>query len=160
MSSKDKNNHNRMIVANNKRARFDYFIEEEFEAGIMLKGTEVKALRGGHVSINECYAGEYEGELFLYNLYIPDYGHAGSHLQHEHKRPKKLLLNKREIQKINGALAAKGMTLVPISLYFNKRGMAKLSLGLAKGKKLHDKRATTKDRDWKRDKARILRDKG
>ena len=160
MSAKDKHNHNKQIVANNKRARFDYFIEESFEAGIMLKGTEVKALRAGKVSLNECYAGEHQGEIYLYNLYIPDYGQAGSHLQHEHKRPKKLLLNKREINKITGGLAAKGMTLVPVSLYFNKRGLAKLEIGLAKGKKLHDKRQTKKDRDWKRDKARLLRDKG
>jgi len=158
MADKNKNDHGRKIIANNKRARFDYFIDESFEAGIMLQGTEVKVLRQGRVSLGETYAGEMDGAIYLYNLYIPDYGHAGSHLQHSHKRPRKLLLNKREIQKILGAISREGMTLIPESLYFNPRGMVKLKIGIAKGKKQHDKRQTIKERDWGRNKARILRD--
>ncbi len=160
MASKKNSGHGRQLIANNKRARFDYFIEDTVEAGLVLKGTEVKTLRAGRVSLNECYAGEREGELYLYNLYIPDYGHAGSYFQHSHKRPRKLLLHRREINRLIGGISREGMTLVPISLYFNPRGRVKLEIGLAKGKKQHDKRDTIKDRDWKRDKARLMRDKG
>ena len=160
MSKKSKQNPGRLVIANNKRARFDYFITETYEAGIVLNGTEVKALRAGRASLNECYAGEYEGELYLYNLYIPDYGHAGKHLQHQHKRPRKLLLHRKELSKIYGSISKQGMTIVPVSLYFNRKGLVKLEIGLAKGKKQHDKRETIKQRDWNRDKARILRDRG
>lgn len=152
--------HGRQIIANNKKARFDYFIEDILEAGIVLTGTEVKVLRAGRVSVAECYAGEHQGELYLYNLYIPDYGHAGAHLQHNHKRPRKLLLHRREMTRLFGAISKVGITLVPLSLYFTPRGLVKLELGIAKGKKQHDKRATIKERDWNRDKSRILREKG
>lgn len=154
-----KTEHNRDIIANNKRARFDYFIEDTLECGIVLTGTEVKAIRMTRgARLQECYAGPHEGEMWIYNLYIPDYGHAGSHLQHSHKRPRKLLLHKREMKRLLGEVAKAGVTLVPLSLYFNKRGLVKLELGVAKGKKQHDKRQTIKERDWNRQKARVLRD--
>lgn len=152
--------HGREIIANNKRARFDYFIEDTLECGIVLTGTEVKALRNVRgASLQECYAADHQGELWIYNLYIPDYGHAGSHLQHNHKRPRKLLAHKREMAKLFGARAREGVTLVPLALYFNPRGLVKLELGIAKGKKLHDKRQAIKERDWNRDKSRIMRER-
>ncbi|WP_048885423.1 SsrA-binding protein SmpB [Aurantiacibacter atlanticus] len=147
------------VVAENRKARFNYHIEETFEAGIALQGTEVKALRGGEGSIAESYAEVKDGQVFLVNANIPEYSH-GNRLNHEPKRPRKLLLNTREIDKFVGAVERKGMTLVPLSVYFNARGRAKVELALAKGKQAHDKRATMKDRDWKRDKARLMRDKG
>lgn len=147
------------IIARNKRARFDYFIEETMEAGIVLVGTEVKALRSGKASINECYAGEHEGEIFLYNAYIPEYSQAGGYFQHMTRRPRKLLLHKKEVGRLLGSIQKKGVTLVPISLYFTPRGRVKVDLGIAKGKKQHDKRQTEKNRDWSRDKSRILREK-
>lgn len=151
--------HGRELIANNKRARFDYFIEDTIECGIVLTGTEVKALR--HVrgaSLQEAHAAEHDGEMFIYNLYIPDYGHAGAHLQHNHKRPRKLLLHKKEMARLFGEIAKAGITIVPMNLYFNPRGLVKLELGIAKGKKQHDKRQVIKDRDWNRQKSRILRD--
>lgn len=147
------------VVAENRKARFNYHIEETFEAGIALQGTEVKALRGGEGSIAESYAEVKDGQVFLVNANIPEYSH-GNRLNHEPKRPRKLLLNTREIDRFVGAVERKGMTLVPLSVYFNARGRAKVELALAKGKQAHDKRATMKDRDWKRDKARLMRDKG
>ena len=125
----------------------------------MLSGTEVKSLRGGRASITEAYAGESGGELFLFNAHIPEYG-AGNRFNHEPKRPRKLLLHRREIDRLLGATRREGMTLVPLSLYFNPRGLAKVELGLARGKKMHDKREATKQRDWRREKARLLREKG
>lgn len=145
-------------VADNRRARFDYHIEDTFEAGLALQGTEVKALRAGEATIAESYAEVRDGEVWLVNSNIPEYSH-GNRLNHEPKRPRKLLLNEREINKLFGAIERKGMTLVPLSVYFNATGRAKVELALAKGKQAHDKRATIKDRDWKRDKARILREK-
>jgi SsrA-binding protein len=150
----------RRQAAQNRRARFDYFITETIEAGIMLAGTEVKSLRGGRASINEAYAGEQAGELFLLNAYIPEYGHAGRFFQHEPKRPRKLLVHKKQRNKMLAAVQRDGMTLVPLSIYFNERGMAKVELGVAKGKRKGDKRETEKARDWQRDKARLMRDKG
>jgi SsrA-binding protein len=150
----------RRMVARNRRARFDYFIEHTFEAGIMLEGTEVKSLRGGKASINEAYAKPQNGEVYLLNAYIPEFEQAGQHLQHETHRPRKLLMHKREIGRAINAVTREGMTLVPLSIYFNKRGRAKLELALAKGKKLHDKRQTTKERDWQRDQSRLLRNRG
>jgi len=147
------------IVAENRRARFDYFIEETFEAGIALSGTEVKSLRGGEGSIGESYAEVRDGECWLINANIPEFSH-GNRFNHEPKRPRKLLLHAREIEKLLGAVERKGMTLVPLSVYFNSRGRAKVELALAKGKQTHDKRQTIKDRDWQRDKARLLRDRG
>ena len=147
------------IVAENRRARYDYHIDDKFEAGIALTGTEVKSLRFGEGSIAESYADIRDGEVFLVNANIPEFSH-GNRNNHEPKRPRKLLLNRREIEKLFGAVERKGMTLVPLSVYFNSRGRAKVELALAKGKQAHDKRASTKDRDWKRDKARIMRDRG
>lgn len=159
MARKKKRTDSSNIAAQNRKARRDYFIEENHEAGIMLTGTEVKSLRQGHATITEAYAGEIKGELFLLNAHIPEYGSA-SRFNHEPRRPRKLLLHKREIGKLLAAVQRKGMTLVALSIYFNDKGMAKVDLGLAKGKHSYDKRATSKDRDWKRDKARLLRDKG
>jgi SsrA-binding protein len=146
-------------VAENRRARFDYFIEDKFEAGLMLTGTEVKALRAGEATIAESYAEVRGGEVWLVNANVPEFSH-GNRNNHEPKRPRKLLLNEREIGKMTGAVERKGMTLVPLSIYFNGKGRAKVELALAKGKQDQDKRASIKDRDWKRDKARLLRDRG
>ena len=146
-------------VAENRRARFEYFIEEVFEAGIALSGTEVKSLRSGVGSIAESYAHVQGGEAWLVNANIPEFSH-GNRFNHEPKRPRKLLLHEREIEKMIGAVERKGMTLIPLSIYFNSRGRAKVELALAKGKQTHDKRQTIKDRDWQRDKARLLRDRG
>ena len=147
------------IVAENRRARFDYSIEDKFEAGLMLQGTEVKALRAGQATIAESYAEAKDGQIWLVNANIPEYSH-GNRLNHEPKRPRKLLLNQREINKMLGAVERKGMTLVPLSVYFNKSGRAKVELALAKGRKSQDKREYIKDRDWQRDKQRLMRDKG
>ena len=146
-------------VAENRRARFDYFIEDKFEAGIALSGTEVKALRAGEGGIAESYAEVRKGEAWLINANIPEFSH-GNRFNHEPKRPRKLLLHAREIERMVGAVERKGMTLVPLSIYFNSRGRAKVELALAKGKQNHDKRQSTKDRDWQRDKARLLRERG
>mgnify|MGYP001119562117 CR=1 FL=1 len=148
--------HAHRIVAQNRRARFDYAIIEEIEAGIVLSGSEVKSLRGGRASINETYAGEMKGEIFLFNANIPVYEQANQ-FNHEPKRPRKLLLHKRQANKWIGAIQRKGMTLVALSVYFNNKGRAKVALALAKGKNTVDKRETIKERDWSRDKARILR---
>jgi SsrA-binding protein len=146
-------------VADNRRARFDYFIEDTFEAGIALTGTEVKSLRFGEGSIKEAYAEVRDGEAWLVNANIPEFSH-GNRFNHEPKRPRKLLLHHREIEKLVGAVERKGMTLIPMSVYFNGKGRAKVELALAKGKQTHDKRATIKDRDWQRDKARLMRENG
>lgn len=147
------------LVAENRRARFDYMIEEVMEAGLVLTGTEVKALRAGRANIAESYASPERGELFLINSYIPEYGPA-SQFNHPPRRPRKLLVKKRELNKLMGAVDREGRTIVPLKLYFNEKGRAKLELAVAKGKKLADKRATSKDRDWKRQQARLLRDRG
>ncbi len=144
------------VVAENRRARFDYFVEDKVEAGIALVGTEVKALRQGEGSIAESYAAVEGEELWLINSHIPEYSH-GNRLNHEPRRPRKLLLRAREIAKLNGAVTRQGLTLVPLSIYFNAAGRAKVELALAKGKKVHDKRETIKERDWKRDQQRLLR---
>ena len=147
------------VVAENRRARFEYFIEEKYEAGICLTGTEVKSLRFGEGSIAEAYAEVKNGEVWLVNSNVPEFSHGNRH-NHTPKRPRKLLLKEREIAKFTGAVERKGMTLVPLSIYFNGRGRAKVELALAKGKNAADKRQTVKDRDWKRDQARIMRDHG
>ena len=144
------------VVAENRRARFDYFVEDKVEAGIQLTGTEVKSLRQGEGSIAESYAAVEGEELWLINSHIPEYSH-GNRLNHEPRRPRKLLLRAREIAKLNGAVTRQGLTLVPLSLYFNGSGRAKIELALARGKKVHDKRETIKERDWKRDQQRLLR---
>lgn len=149
----------RKIIAENRRARFEYEIINVFEAGIALAGSEVKSLRRGASNIAESYASEHGGELFIINAYIPGYAEA-NRFNHEERRPRKLLMHKREINRLIGAVRREGMTLVPLKLYFNDKGRAKMELALARGKKLHDKRQTEKDRDWGRQKARLLRDRG
>ena len=147
------------IVADNRRARFDYAIDDVFEAGIALTGTEVKSLRFGDGSIGDSYAEVKNGEVWLINSHVPEFSH-GNRFNHEPRRPRKLLLNSRQIRKLHGAVAREGMTLVPLSVYFNGRGRAKVELALAKGKKAHDKRETIKARDWKREAARIMKERG
>jgi len=146
-------------VAENRRARFDYHIEDTLEAGIMLTGTEVKSLRFGEGSIAESYAEVRNGEAWLVNSNVPEFSH-GNRFNHEPKRPRKLLLHRREVDRLQGAVERKGMTLVPLSIYFNSRGRAKVELALARGKNAADKRATVKERDWKREQARLMRDHG
>jgi len=147
------------LIADNRKARYAYAIDETLEAGIMLVGSEVKSLRTGKTTIAESYAHAKEGEIWLVNSYIPEYTKA-SRFNHEPKRSRKLLVHKRQADRLAAAIQREGMTLIPLKLYFNAKGIAKLQLGLAKGKKLHDKRETEKQRDWQRDKARLLRAKG
>lgn len=147
------------VVAENRRARFDYAIEDKYEAGIALTGTEVKSLRFGEGSIAESYAEVKGEEVWLINATIPEFSH-GNRNNHEPKRPRKLLLNQRQIAKMFGAVMRKGMTLVPLSIYFNGRGRAKVELALAKGRNAPDKRAHQKEQDWKREQGRVMRDRG
>ena len=147
------------VIAENRRARHEYFINDVVEAGIMLTGTEVKALREGKANIAESYASPENGAIWLINANIPEYS-AGNRQNHAPKRPRKLLLHKSEIVRLSQAVERKGFTLTPLRLYFNARGIAKLELGIGQGKKLHDKRHTSKDRDWSRQKQRLLRDRG
>ena len=144
------------VVAENRRARYDYYVEERIETGLALVGTEVKALRFGEGSIAESYAAVEGDEVWLINSHIPEYSH-GNRMNHEPRRPRKLLLKAREIGKLHGAVNRQGLTLVPLSIYFNARGRAKVELALARGKKAHDKRDTIKERDWNREKQRLLR---
>ena len=153
---KDPNN---KTVAQNRKARFSYFIEEVMEAGVMLTGTEVKSLRTGQASINESYANVSGSEIFLVNAHIPEYTKSNAKWQHEVRRPRKLLLHKNQMDKLIGAVQRKGTTLIPLSIYFNNRGIAKVELGIATGKKQHDKRETEKERDWQREKSRVMREK-
>jgi len=159
MAPKTKASRNFKVVADNRRARFDYEIVDTLEAGIMLTGTEVKALRVGKGNLNDSYASVEDGEVYLINAYIPEYENA-NRFNHLPRRPRKLLLNKREIHKLWGATEKQGNTLVPLKVYFNEKGIAKVDLAIAKGKKKHDKRDTERDRSWQRDKARLLREKG
>ncbi len=145
------------VAARNRKARYNYFIDETIEAGVMLTGTEVKSLREGRANIGEAYASAQGGELFLVNAHISEYS-GGNRLNHEPLRPRKLLLRKREIERLVGAIQRKGVTLVPLEIYFNPRGIAKVRLGVARGKRQYDKRATTKERDWQRQKGRQLRE--
>ena len=147
------------VVAENRRARFDYAIDTTYEAGIALTGTEVKSLRFGEGSIAESYAEVRDEQVWLINANIPEFSHGNRH-NHEPKRPRKLLLHEREINKLHGAVARQGMTLVPLSIYFNSRGRAKVELALAKGRKAPDKREYEKEKDWKREAARVMRDRG
>ena len=147
------------VVAENRKARFNYAIEDTVEAGISLTGTEVKSIRSGKSTIAESYADPRAGEIWLVNANIPEYLQA-NRFNHEPRRPRKLLLHKRQINKLIGAVEREGMTLIPLKLYFNEQGRAKLELALAKGKKLHDKRETEKKRDWSREKGRLLRSRG
>src|SRR3569623_416815 len=147
------------VVAENRRARSAYFVEEWLKAGIQLACTEVKSLREGEGSIAESYATVDGEEVWLINSHIPEYSHC-NRLNHEPKRPRKLLLKNREISKLQGAVQRQGLTLVPLSIYFNGSGRAKVELALARGKKVHDKRETMKERDWKREQQRLLRSNG
>lgn len=147
------------LVAENRRARHDYFIEDDLEAGIVLEGSEVKSLRTGKANIAESYASVEGGELWLINGYIPAYSQAKT-FGHEERRRRKLLVSRRELARLWQGTAREGMTIVPLKLYFNDKGRAKLQLGIAKGKKLVDKRATEAKRDWQRQKARLLRERG
>jgi SsrA-binding protein len=154
MTASEKN-----LVAQNRRARHDYFIEEVLEGGLMLTGSEVKSLRQGRASILESYAAEDHGEIFLINAHIPPYD-AANRFNHEPRRPRKVLLRRKEMAKLGAMIQREGYTIVPLSIYFNERGIAKVGLGIAKGKKQVDKRETDKKRDWQRQKARLMRDKG
>jgi SsrA-binding protein len=147
------------LIAENRRARFDYFLDDVVECGLVLTGTEVKSLREGKANIAESYASAEGRDLVLINAYIPEYGHA-NRFNHEPRRPRRLLLHRRQIDRMIAAVQREGKTIVPTKLYFDDKGRAKLELALAKGKKLHDKRATEAERDWKRDQARLKRDFG
>jgi SsrA-binding protein len=147
------------LAADNRRARYDFAIGETYEAGIMLTGTEIKSLRGGRSTIGDSYAAEKGGEVWLFNAYIPEYLQANQ-FNHETRRPRKLLLHKKQIAKLSQAVQREGMTIVPLKIYFNDRGRAKVEIALARGKKQHDKRQSEKERDWGREKGRLMRDKG
>lgn len=147
------------VVADNRKARFNYAIDDTVEAGIALTGTEVKSIRNGKATIAESYADAKDGEIWLVNANIPEYLQA-NRFNHAPKRPRKLLLHKKQINKLVGAIERQGMTLIPLKLYFNERGRLKVELALARGKKLHDKRETEKNRDWNREKSRLLRARG
>ena len=147
------------VVADNRKARFNYEILDTYEAGIALTGTEVKSLRLGKATIGDAYAGPSGEEFFLFNAYIPEYLQA-NRFNHETRRPRRLLLHKREINKLIGATQREGFTVIPLKVYFNDRGRAKVELGLGRGKKLHDKREAEKEKTWNREKARLMRDKG
>ncbi|AOO81866.1 SsrA-binding protein SmpB [Bosea vaviloviae] len=144
------------LAADNRKARYNYEIIETLEAGIALQGTEIKSLRGGRATIGESYAGPMGTELFLFNAHIPEYLEA-NRFNHNVRRPRKLLLHRRQINKLMGAIQRDGYTVIPLKVYFNEKGRAKVELGLGRGKKLHDKRETEKNRDWNRDKARIMK---
>jgi SsrA-binding protein len=150
----------RRIVAENRKARHEYFLTDTWEAGLELRGTEVKSLRKGQANIAESYASMEDGGLYLINSYIPEYQGAGRFFQHEPRRKRRLLLHKSEMAKLANGVERKGMTIVPLELYFNQRGIAKLKLAIAEGKKLHDKREDAAKRDWNRQKARLMRGKG
>ncbi|MEO0669408.1 MAG: SsrA-binding protein SmpB [Pseudomonadota bacterium] len=154
-----KSDPNYKVAAENRRARFDYAIEDDLECGIVLEGSEVKSLRAGGANIAESYATVDAGELWLVNSYIAPYDQAKS-FKHEERRRRKLLVSRKELSRLWNATQRQGMTLVPIVLYFNHKGMAKLKLGVAKGKKLHDKRDTSAKRDWNRQKQRLLKERG
>lgn len=152
-------NPNNRLIAENRKARFNYEVLDTVEAGLVLTGTEVKSLRKAHANIQEAYASAEGGEIWLINSYIPEYL-QGNRFNHEPRRNRKLLLSKREIARLTAAVEKEGMTMVPLKLYFNDRGRAKLLIGVAKGKKLHDKREAEKKRDWDRQKARLMREHG
>ena len=147
------------LIAENRRARYDYFLEEKIEAGLILTGSEVKALREGRANIAESYASAENGEIMLVNAYIPEY-RAANRFNHEPRRARKLLLHRKQIDRLTGAIQREGRTIIPTRLYWDDKGRAKLEISLAKGKKLHDKREAEADRDWKREQGRLMRDRG
>ncbi len=162
MANKKKDKKSGMIstnatVADNRRAHYDYALEDKFEAGIMLVGTEVKSLRMGQCTIKEAHVGPKGGAIWIFNLHIPEYKQAGPNMQHDPKRPRKLLLHKKEVDKLLGAVQREGYTIIPTRLFFNGRGLAKIEIALAKGKKAYDKRETIKKRDWSKQKQRLLK---
>ncbi len=159
MAAKSKSNPNNISVAQNRKARYHYAIEDTIECGMMLVGSEVKAMRAGGVNIAESYANIEDGELWLINAHVPKYEQAKT-FQHEERRKRKLLVSKRELANLHKNIGREGMTLVPLKIYFNDKGRAKLLLGIAKGKKLQDKRATEKKRDWQKQQGRLLRERG
>ena len=148
------------VASTNRRARFDYKIGETFEAGLALVGPEVKSLRAGRATLSDAWAGERDGEMWLFNAYIPEWQSGSYAARFEPRRPRKLLLHRKQVRELTGAVTREGATLVPLQIHFNDRGRAKVLLGLAEGKKQHDKRATIAARDWQRDKARLIREKG
>ena len=150
---------NGKTVAENRKARFSYEVMDTYEAGLALTGTEVKSLREGHANIQESYASAEGGEIWLINSYLPEYL-QGNRFNHEPRRRRKLLLKKKEMARLAQAVEREGMTMVPLKIYFNERGRAKLLLAVARGKKLHDKRETEKQRDWAREKGRLLKERG
>jgi SsrA-binding protein len=157
--AKEKANPNRKVIADNRKARFNYEIGETFEAGIQLLGTEVKSLRANKATIAESYVSPENGEIWLINSHIPEYLQANK-FNHDPRRHRKLLLHRREMSRLMNAVQREGMTIVPLKMYFNDRGIAKVEIALARGKKLHDKRQTEKKRDWEREKGRLLRERG
>ena len=159
MAKDKKPNTNGKTVAENRKARFSYEVMDTYEAGLVLTGTEVKSLREGHANIQESYASAEGGEIWLINSYLPEYL-QGNRFNHEPRRRRKLLLKKKEMAKLAQAVEREGMTMVPLKIYFNERGRAKLLLAVARGKKLHDKRETEKQRDWAREKGRLLKERG
>lgn len=156
--SQGKNTNYKKIIAHNKRANFEYFIEERLEAGIILTGSEVKSVRNGKVSIADSHAAMAPEGLFLYNCHIAEYDKA-NRFNHPTTRPRKLLLHKKELRKIIGKIKLKGYTLIALSMYFNHKNLIKIELGLSKGKKQHDKRESIKEKDWEREQGRVMRDK-
>jgi len=160
MAAKRKKKESTGLIAENRRARYEFAVQETFEAGIQLTGTEVKSLRDGQANIAESYVSPENGGVMLINANIPEYQQAGPFYQHAPRRPRQLLLHRKEIDKLSQAVDRQGMTMVPLKLYFNDRGLVKLLIAVAQGKKMHDKRETQKKRDWNRQKQRILRDRG
>jgi SsrA-binding protein len=160
MAAKKKKKVDNGLIAENRRARFEFQLSETYEAGIQLTGTEVKSLRSGQANIAESYVSPEGGEIMLINANIPEYQQAGAFYNHAPRRPRRLLLHKKEIAKLAQAVDRQGMTMVPLRLYFNERGLVKLQIAIAQGKKMHDKRDTEKKRDWNRQKQRIMRDRG
>jgi SsrA-binding protein len=158
-SSRETDEKQRKVIADNRRARFDYEILDTYEAGIQLQGPEVKSLRAGRSSLSDSYAAVEQGELFLINAYIPEYREA-NRFNHETRRPRKLLLRRKEIDRLANAVQREGLTIVPLKLFFNPRGRAKVDLALARGKRAHDKRQAQKERSWQRERQRLLRDRG
>jgi SsrA-binding protein len=148
------------VAASNRKARFDYKIGDTVEAGLALVGPEVKSLRAGRATLSEAWAGERDGEMWLFNAYIPEWQSGSFMARFEPRRPRKLLLHRKQVRELTGSVTREGTTLVPLQIHFNERGRAKVLLGLAEGKKKHDKRAAIAARDWQRDKARLMRDKG